>query len=87
MLNPPSLTMSYLKDKYNIKFSKCLNKAGVVALGEELSTDGKCTTAVINYLPENYAKEGEALIDRRYKDTGANNYLSDFYNSEDRVID
>ena len=53
--------------------------AGVMALDEEFSANGKSTTTVINYLSESYAKDRELLIDRRYKkcylNTSANNYL------------
>ena len=33
----------------------------------DFSPNGKFTTAVINYLSENYAKEGEPFIDKRHK--------------------
>ena len=87
MVNP-TLTMSFLKDKYINKVTKCLNEAGV-AMGEEFSTNGKFTTAINNYLSNNYAKEGEPLIDkdiRSYLITTANIYPSELYNSKERVM-
>ena len=53
-------------------------------MSEELSTNGKFNTAIINYLSENYVKGVKPLLDRRYiksyLNTGANNYLSELYN-------
>ena len=78
--------MSFLKDKYINKATKCFKKAGVVAMSGKFSTNGKSTTAVINYLSKNYAKEGETLIVKRYKkcylNTNANNHLSELYSSK-----
>ena len=60
-------------------------------MSEEFSANGKFATAVTNYLSKNYAKEGELLIDKRYKmcylSTSANNYPSEIYNSKDCVTD
>ena len=61
----PTFRMFYLNDKCIDNVTKCLNKAGVVAMGGEFSTNGKITRAVINHLSENYAKEGEPVIYRR----------------------
>ena len=58
-------------------------KDGVAAMGDEFSTNGKFTTAVINYLSENYARKAEPLIDSRYKKsyliTSANNLIFKSY--------
>ena len=90
MVNP-TLTKSFLKYRHSNQVTKCLNKAGVAAMGEEYSTNGKFTTVVINFLSRNCAKEGEPLIDKRYKkcylNTDDDNYLSELYNSKDRVLD
>ena len=59
-------------------------------MGEEFSTNGKFTTAVINYLSENYAKEGKPLINGRYKKsylyTFANKFFSELSYSNYRVV-
>ena len=71
MVNP-TLTMSCLKYKYINKVTKCLNNAGVIAMGEDFSANGKFTRVFTNYLSENYAKEGEPPI---YISYSANNSL------------